>query len=96
MMVVSADLPIVFFYFASSFMGMFSLLKRYANAFQNKNEDSAFKPTAKLNIKEMGSLIINRWFRLAFPTYILMLFALFVFPYIGEGPVYNFMNSYYL
>lgn len=36
----------------------------------------------------MVKLILGRWFRLAFPTYLVLLFASTVFVYLGSGPIY--------
>ena len=47
----------------------------------------------KLNIKTMVKQVLARWLRLAFPTYIIILFTLSMYIYIGSGPdFYNVIN----
>ncbi len=37
-----------------------------------------------------------RWFRLAFPTYLVLLFAFTIFQYMGRGPIFNSSETLYV
>lgn len=108
---MSADFPISFFYFISAYIGMFAFLKKYVNAGMlrsnptsnasiiqslNSQDETFNKSTVQLNYKEIAKHIINRWMRLAFPTYIIVFFTMFVFSYLGSGPAFNYINEYQL
>jgi hypothetical protein len=47
----------------------------------------------KLNKRTLSKQILARWLRLAFPTYIIVLFTLSMYIYLGSGPAfYNVIN----
>jgi hypothetical protein len=43
----------------------------------------------KLNMRALIKQILARWLRLAFPTYLIVFFSLFMFLYFGSGPVFT-------
>ena len=43
----------------------------------------------KLNKRAMVKQVLARWLRLAFPTYIIVFFTLFMFQTLGSGPVFT-------
>jgi hypothetical protein len=43
----------------------------------------------KLNKRAMIKQVLARWLRLAFPTYLIVFFTLFMFLHLGSGPVYT-------
>jgi len=44
---------------------------------------------AEFGAKQYLFMFLRRWWRLAFPTYFVLLFIAFIFPKIAAGPLYN-------
>lgn len=91
---MSADYAVSFFYFSTSFICLFALLKKYSKKVTDVSldvtsmtESDQFVANA-LSPRELVKLILGRWFRLAFPVYLVLLFAATLFNYVGSGPMY--------
>eukprot|EP00347_Sterkiella_histriomuscorum_P010014 403339018 len=107
-LVVSADYPISFFYFISGFIGMFALIKKYQrNEVVNEGPNTSIEETRpaaaaqatcvqRLTKKQLVKQILGRWLRLAFPTYIVMIFLMTLFNFFGTGPSFTYQNENYL
>jgi len=48
----------------------------------------------KLNKRTLPKQVLARWLRLAFPTYIIVLFTLSMFIYLGSGPAFYNVIDY--
>lgn len=48
----------------------------------------------KLNKRTLSKQILARWLRLAFPTYIIVLFTLSMFIFVGSGPQFMQVINY--
>ena len=48
----------------------------------------------KLNKRAMIKQIITRWLRLAYPTYFVVLFTLYMLMFFGSGPVFSDVINY--
>ncbi|CDW90007.1 UNKNOWN [Stylonychia lemnae] len=102
--IVSSDMAVSFFYFQSSFICMFSLIKRFQRDCQQNfdtNRETAIQLSdeqqqniPKLNIKTLIKLIFARWLRLSFPTYLLVLFTAFLFKQLGTGPAFPYIQKH--
>eukprot|EP00347_Sterkiella_histriomuscorum_P019610 403340973 len=47
----------------------------------------------RLNKNSLMKQILARWLRLAFPTYLIVLFSVTLFPYIGAGPTFTYVYN---
>jgi len=82
--VVSADFAVSYFYFVSGFIGFFLVLKR----FKAKREYAPENDKSEFTLAQAAKLTFKRFWRLAFPTYFIVLFASTVFSFLRGGPIY--------
>lgn len=92
---ISSTFALALFYFISAFTAAFGIFKKFvgrsrtdhlpADSLENEEPESAL-PT--FNFVFLLKLIFQRWWRLAFPAYFVLLIAFYIFPVIGYGPLF--------
>jgi hypothetical protein len=50
----------------------------------------------RLSKRALGRQILARWLRLAFPTYLVVLISVALFPYLNNGPMFEFFYDHYV
>lgn len=99
-------MAISFLYFISGFIGMYALIKKFQQSNENaettmkeyQTQDIAIKSmnVPRLSKRALGLEILARWLRLAFPTYLVVLIAAALFPYMSSGPTFLYYIQNYI